>query len=93
MVTNEQITLYRNAVSLLLQKYRNALFVSSGRKSFPTDASIASYLGISPTALSSISRRCSSMSGVTLRAMLIHMSTIMDSQDFLGCLSSFVLDL
>lgn len=92
MVTTEQTTLYRNAVSLLLRKYRNALYVSSGRKSFPTDASIASYLGISATALSSISRCCSSMSGITLRAMLTHMSVLMDSEDFLGCLSAFVLD-
>lgn len=92
MVTDRQILLYRNAVSFLLQNYRNALFVASGRTSYPTDASISFRLGISPTALSSISRKCSSMSGITLRFMLSDMSSIMDKDDFVSCLTAFVLD-
>lgn len=74
MVTSEQTTLYRAKVSRLLSALRNAIFVESGRLQYPTDASIAYLLELSPTALSSISRQCSSMSGVTLYKLLSELS-------------------
>lgn len=92
MVTDSQVLLYRKAVSSLLQSYRNALFVASGRSSYPTDASIAFKLGISPTALSSISRQCTSMSAIVLRILLIELSKLLSVDDFNLCMSHFVLD-
>lgn len=92
MVTDRQILLYRKAVSSLLQSYRNALFIASGRTCYPTDASIALKLGISPTALSSISRQCSSMSAIVLRTLFIELSKLLDVEAFNLCVSYFVLD-
>ena len=90
MVTNVQTTLYRKKVSSLLQSYRNALFVESGRVVYPTDSSIASRLGISPTALSSISRQCSSMSALTLRRLLIDLSCMLTKSDFSDLVTNFL---
>lgn len=89
MVTNEQITIYRIKVSQLLQLLRNALFVESGRTVFPTDSSIAFMLGISPTALSSISRQCSSMSGLTLHRLFSELASRVDKSHFACIVSDF----
>lgn len=90
MVTNEQTTIYREKVSGLLSALRNAIFVESGRVHYPTDASIAYLLDLSPTALSSISRQCSSMSGVTLYKLLHELSIRSSKDSFLIHFEDFV---
>lgn len=92
MVTNEQTTIYRWRVVFLLQALRNVLFTESGRTSFPTDASIACLLELSPTALSSISRSCASMSGPTLLKLLRELSSRCTDEEFTRLVSSFVQD-
>lgn len=92
MNTNEQVSIYRRRVSFLLQALRNALFAESGRTSFPTDASIACLLELSPTALSSISRSCASMTGITLLKLFRELSTRCSEQEFTRLISSFVQD-
>lgn len=89
MVTNEQITVYRNRVSFLLMELRSLLFIKSGRVSYPTDTSIAYRLGISSTALSSISRQCSSMSGITLFRLLREIALLSSPGDFTTTMVQF----
>lgn len=92
MVTNEQITLYRNAVLKLLLRYRQGIYADSGFKKFPSDQDLAMRLGISKTAMSSIFRCCSSMSGITLRSLFVDLSHLYSEPDFLGMFSDFILD-
>lgn len=92
MNTNEQVSIYRKRVAFLLQSLRNALFIESGRTSFPTDSSIACLLELSPTALSSISRSCASMTGPTLLKLLRELSTRCSAEEFNCLVSSFVID-
>lgn len=90
MVTNEQTTIYREKVSRLLSALRNAIFVESGKVQYPTDASIAYLLELSPTALSSISRQCASMSGITLYKLLHELSIRCTKDSFLIHFEDFV---
>lgn len=92
MVTQTQTKLYREAVLKLLIKYRQGIYADSGFKKFPSDQDLAQRLGISKTAMSSIFRCCSSMSGITLRSLLVDLSHLYRECDFLGFVSDFILD-
>lgn len=90
MVTNVQTTFYRASVVRLLQELRNLMFIESNRTSYPTDSSIAYLLGLSPTAFSSISRRCSSMSGITLQKLIFEIVKRSAPGDFANLMNDFV---
>ena len=90
MVDSHEIDSYRSSVVYLLQTLRYLLFVESKRTSYPTDSSIAYLLGLSPTALSSIFRCRSSMSGITLQKLMVEISKRSDSVNFASTISDFV---
>lgn len=92
MVTELQIKLYRQAVIRLLSKYRHGIYSDSGFKNFPSNHELAERLGLSDTAMSSISRGCASMSGITLRSLLVDLSHIYSENDLLRMVSNFILD-
>ena len=90
MVKSEDINFYRSCVVNLLQELRILLFIESKRTSYPTDSSIAFLLGLSPTAFSSISRQCASMSGITLQKLMFEIAKRSAPGDFATTMNEFV---
>lgn len=90
MVDSHQIGIYRFSVVHLLQTLRYLMFIESKRTSYPTDSSIAYLLGLSPTAFSSISRSCASMSGITLQKLMFEIAKRSAPGDFATTMSEFV---
>lgn len=92
MVTELQTKLYRKAVIRLLSKYRHGIYSDSGFKNFPSNHDLAERLGLSDTAMSSISRGCASMSGITFRSLLIELSHFYSESDLLRMVDNFIED-
>ena len=90
MVKFEEITFYRASVVYLLHELRFLMFIESKRTSYPTDSSIAYLLGLSPTAFSSISRKCASMSGITLQKLMYEVAKRSAPGDFATTMNEFV---
>lgn len=80
---NETLSLdYRKFVAELIQKLRIAVFNSSGKTRFPTDAYIAYMIGLTPTAFSNLCTCKASASGVTLSIIVASLSSFGVSVSF-----------
>lgn len=90
MVTESQTKLYREKVSKLLMALRHSLYSESGCVSYPSDSFISKLLFLSPTALSSVSRQCSSISGLGLFFLLHELSKHCSKDLFVDYISEFL---